>query len=152
MSIESVIIMYWSVFWLTNGLDKFLNNTNLILFEWFGKDRADQFSGYFTALNIPTELVDQVLLTIGVWELCIAGAFLAAYIYLEMGRLTKTFVMVRYGFFMTIVIFIIFSGFDVLVGDRFELFEHNAYIAMAILAWFVLIYRRDKGVTNTHME
>ena len=36
-SMRNLLIFYWLIFWLMNGLDKFLNRTDMHLFVWHGK-------------------------------------------------------------------------------------------------------------------
>ena len=40
---KNLIVLWWFLFWALNGMDKFINGQNLVLFRWYGKDRALQF-------------------------------------------------------------------------------------------------------------
>lgn len=151
-SLEDMIVLYWFLFWLTNGADKFFNDYNLLLFTWLGKDRIEQLGGYFNAINLPEEWVIPTLYTIGFWEIFISLFFLAACIFVLQNRKQNVWKIARYGFFLTALTFIGFSVFDVIVGDRFELLEHNAYIAMVILTWFIFVYRRDRAGQTPTLE
>lgn len=143
--LEEVIIVYWLLFWLANGLDKFLNNTNLGPITWWGKDRTEQFTAYFSLMDLPEKWTEVVLLSLGVWEIYIAILFLSCGICIILqGRQLIFWRLARYGFFLSAVTFTSFSVFDILAGDRFELMEHNIYMGMAVLSWFVFAYRRDR--------
>lgn len=145
--LENVIIWYWFLFWLANGVDKFLNGRDLIVFSWYGKDRTEQLGSYFNLINLPEEWIDLILHTIGSWEIVISLFFLSGLIYIaQRGRKQNFWRIGRWGFFLTALTFISFSVFDIIAGDRFELLEHNVYIGMTILSWFIFIYRRDRMI------
>lgn len=142
---EDVIIMYWFVFWLANGMDKFLTGNNLALFTWFGKDRTDQMQNYFGKINISEEWIEPTLHVIGFWEICIATVFLVAGVYLVwQGRGGDLWKIVHCGLGLATLTFMTFVVFDVVVGDRFEMLEHNVYIGMVIMSWFIINYRMDR--------
>ena len=146
--LEVMIILYWGVFWMANGLDKFFNNQNLILFTWFGKDRTGQFAEYFSLISIPEESIGLILQCLGVWEICIFILFMSCGVFIiRQGRQRNFWRFARYGFIMSALTFTAFSAFDIVVGDRFELMEHNIYMGMIVLSWFVFAYRRDKMLT-----
>ena len=148
--LENTIIVYWFLFWLTNGMDKFLNGIDLVHFTWFGHNRISQFSGYFNTINLPEEWVITALHIIGSWEICISVFFLSAGMCaIRQGGKQNLWKISRYGFFLSALTFIVFSVFDVIVGDRFELLEHNVYVGLIILSWFIFAYRRDQRLDST---
>ena len=67
-TVGNLALVHWAVYWIMNGLDKFLNRTDLLLFRWHGKDRLDQFSGYLTNTDISTFWVKPLLYFTGLIE------------------------------------------------------------------------------------
>ena len=87
VSMETVILFYWSTFWLLNGLDKFLIGAALGPFTWYGKDREAQFQDYFQRVGIPDDAVVLAIVAIGVWELFMAAIFvIAAALHFQLAR------------------------------------------------------------------
>jgi hypothetical protein len=68
----NLVVLHWAIYWIMNGLDKFLNRTDLGLFTWFGKDRTEQFSGYLDRTDMPISLLEPILYTTGILELLVA--------------------------------------------------------------------------------
>lgn len=131
--------LYWAVFWLMNGLDKFLYGRNLLLFRWHGKDRADQFGAYFERIGIPDFLAEPVLIFTGVWEIALGLVFLAiVYRIVRGSRPLAVLRMMSLGTAASILTFIGFSTFDVVSGDRAELLEHGAYLILVLVSWLAV--------------
>ena len=128
-----VALIYWFLFWLMNGLDKFMHGVTVSLggaplFTWFGKDRAEQFGNYFDRLDLSADGIAPVLGLCGVIELAVAGLFALAL----MG--TRHFeIWLGAAFTACAVMFIAFSAWDVVVGDRAELLEHGTYLGVAFI-------------------
>ena len=123
-------LLYWAVFWTFNGLDKFLNGgTDLGLLHWHGKDRDSQFGGYFANVGIPEGWVTPVLWFAGAWELAVGGLFVATFVRPAAQR------VMTLGFTMAALSLTAFSAFDIVAGDRRELFEHGLYMAILLLSW-----------------
>ncbi len=137
-SMALIAVGYWSVFWLMNGLDKFLNRTDLGLFAWYGKDRTEQFTGYFERLDVPLHFIDPVLYFAGVWEFLVAAPLLAAVVLLcRHGQSAKLNRLVGWGFVLSGITFIAFSAFDVIAGDRAELREHGLYLVVLLVSYML---------------
>ncbi len=137
-SMALIAVGYWLVFWLLNGLDKFLNRTDLGLFAWYGKDRTEQFTGYFERLEVPVHFIDPVLYFAGVWELLVAAPLLAAVVLLcRQGKSAKLDRLVGLGFVLSGITFIAFSAFDVVAGDRAELREHGLYLVVLLVSYML---------------
>lgn len=131
-------IGYWLVFWAMNGLDKFLNRTDLGLFTWHGKDRTDQFTGYFERMGLDPQWIPGLLTTTGIWELVIAALLALAVVCVLRGPLSAAAARVmNWGFALSVITFVGFSLFDVIVGDRAELREHGLYLILVLVAWVV---------------
>ena len=140
VSMETVILFYWSAFWLLNGLDKFLIGASLGPFTWYGKDREAQFQDYFQRVGISDDAVVLAIVAIGVWELFMAGIFvIAAFLHFQMARGRWNFI--HLGLFASALTFAAFSAIDVVMGDRAELREHGVFFVIAIVSWLAVAYR-----------
>lgn len=130
--------LYWLIFWAFNGLDKFLDKSPIGMFMWYGKDREWQFSTYFTNMQLPLDWVMPLLHITGVVELLIAVIFMVFLIHrLFSKNPTKSLSIYNIGLEISAVIFIGFSAFDVMSGDRAELLEHGTYIGVIGVSYLV---------------
>lgn len=140
ISIKLLIIVHWFLFWTFNGFDKFFNNTNVILFQWQGKDRAEQFARYLQ-VDSNDWLVKATIYLAGVWELAIGLLFLAAIIIFlrrsdVVGQQRLKWAML--GLFLSALTLMGFSVFDVIAGDRAELLEHGTFLGVVLVSWLVM--------------
>jgi hypothetical protein len=122
------------MFWLMNGLDKFLNRQNLDVFTWFGKDRTVQFGGYFEKTGISDGILLPLLYITGVWELILAIPFIIALCCFT----KKNAELLKTGFFWSGATFVGFAFFDVIFGDRAELWEHGTFFILVISSFIVV--------------
>jgi hypothetical protein len=135
-----IVYGYWFLFWLLNGMDKFMHGTavsagGLPLFTWFGKDRSEQFGKYFDRLDLPVEGIAPLLAACGVIELGVAVLFAVALV--SVHRFEQWSGM---AFAACALVFVGFSAWDVVVGDRAELWEHGTYLGVVfITAAFVAV-------------
>jgi hypothetical protein len=129
----TIALVYWFVFWLLNGLDKFMHGTtvsvgDVSLFTWFGKDRGEQFGKYFDRLGVPPDGIAPLLGLCGVLELGVAVLFVGALVS------TRNFAAwAGAAFAACALMFIGFSAWDVIVGDRAELLEHGTYLGVVFI-------------------
>ena len=140
VSIKLLIIVHWFLFWIFNGLDKFFNNTNVFLFQWQGKDRAEQFARYLQA-DASDWLVQATIYLAGVWELAIGVLFLAAIIIFlrrSAGAARERMKWAMLGLFLSALTLMGFSVFDVVAGDRAELLEHGTFLGVVLVSWLVM--------------
>lgn len=130
--------LYWLVFWAFNGLDKFLDKSSIGIFMWYGKDREWQFLTYFTNMQLPLNWVTPLLQLTGIIELLIAAIFAMFLIHkLFSKKPAKSLTIYNIGLEISAVIFIGFSAFDVMSGDRAELLEHGTYVALIGVSYLV---------------
>ena len=133
-----------------NGMDKFLNGRDLVLFRRFGYDRTSRFGDYFNRVDLPEEWVNAVLYAAGTWEIVLSLSFLASgWFCFRKSDEQKRWNSLMLGLSMGAFTFIGFSVFDVISGDRVELLEHGTYLGMIILSEFIIIYLRDRTVENS---
>ena len=131
-------VLYWMVFWLFNGLDKFLNRSTVGGITWFGKDRNWQFGVYLENLGLPLDYVPAILNFAGLWELLVAIVFLSTLniMIIAGAREEKsTDQLYIFGLFLSTLTFIAFCAFDVVVGDRAELLEHSTYMVVIAVSF-----------------
>ena len=157
----TVIIIFWGLFWLLNGLDKFYNGTsqpNLavakgvlmapeseseILYKmhpmepvgWFGVNRDAKMIGYFERLGIHKNVALGSLYSIAVLEVLIGLGFLYS---LFAGE--RRHDIVRLTFKISMGIFLSFSIFDILCGDRMELWEHGTFLILATIHYIYILF------------
>ena len=130
-AVNGIALGYWAVFWVMNGLDKFLNRSDIGWINWHGKDRSEQFGEYFSRLDLAPGAIDGLLVFTGLWEFLVALpliAALAALVTRPASELAQS--MIYWGYFLTGLTLIGFSAFDVVAGDRAELREHGLYLAL----------------------
>jgi len=131
VALKACAVGYWGVFWVMNGLDKFLNRSDLGLFNWYGKDRTNQFTEYFKRMDVNVDAINPVLFFAGIWELLVAvPLFYAMSLILRGQDSEKSERIMTWGYVLTALTMIAFSGFDVIAGDRAELREHGLYLAL----------------------
>ena len=52
--IRGAILMYWSIFWLFNILDKVIGGSHYL---WVGRDRFAQFQKYFASAGLDAPII-----------------------------------------------------------------------------------------------
>jgi hypothetical protein len=129
LPLSTLLLAFWSMFWLLNGLDKFFNAPG-----FFGVTRDAAFVEYFGRLNLPPALALTSLYACGISEILLGLCFAAA---LVLGAP----VLINLCFKGSMVIFITFSTADVLFGDRAELWEHGTFLLLVLAS--VVVLRAD---------
>lgn len=135
--ITLTICGYWMFFWLLNGLDKFLARTDLGLFHWWGNDRIEKFGMYFERLALPEQMVWPTLVFAGIVELALAGLFVQALRQL-FKQLPGAVRLADVAVALSILCFLGFAIFDVIVGDRAELLEHSTYVGVLLISYLAM--------------
>jgi len=159
----TVIIIFWGLFWLLNGLDKFYNGVNspnlesfstssvlvspndrnTVLYElhptepigWFGVNRDAKMIGYFNRLGLSSDIAIFSLYFIACIEILVGLGFLYDIITKE-----RKYALVRFMFKISMVIFFGFSIFDILCGDRTELWEHGTFLLLATIHYIYILF------------
>ncbi len=135
--ITAVVIVFWFFFWVLNGLDKFFARKDNGLVRWWGNHRVEKFTMYFDQLALDPALVKATLVFAGLVEFAAAAAFVWAGLRLVQG---KPGVAYRTDLAITasIAVFLGFTIFDVIVGDRAELLEHSTYIGVLLVSFLAV--------------
>jgi len=139
ISFYNMLMLFWGLFWLLNGLDKFFNGdfipnpesyaTKAVIinldgketysiqpvepYGWFGVNRDAKMVGYFKRLNLPEWMALSALYTMGSIETVLGLSLLLV---LMFGKIHSDWN--RLNMKMIIAIFSLFSIFDILFGDR----------------------------------
>lgn len=135
--ITAVVIIFWFFFWLLNGLDKFFARQDIGFMHWWGNHRVEKFTMYFERLDFDPAYITATLIFAGIIEFAAAGMFVVAG-----QRLIKGLPGVAYrtdlAITASIAVFLGFTIFDVVVGDRAELLEHSTYIGVLLVSFLAV--------------
>lgn len=142
-----LLAIFWLIFWLFNGFDKFLFHTDIGWLTWYGKDRDWQFLTYFTNMHLPTEWVKIILYISGCWELLI-GVVFGYFIALQWVKKTilgnvRQIGVYQIGLKLALLTFIGFCGFDIVAGDRAELLEHSTYVGLVGICYLIFMFENQ---------
>jgi hypothetical protein len=124
-------------FWLLNGLDKFLARTDLVIFNWWGNHRVEKFGMYFDRLAIADWAIWPTLIFAGIVEIALAGLFFYALLQL-FRQIPGSVRWADMGVALSILCFLGFAIFDVVVGDRAELWEHSTYVGVLLISYLAI--------------
>ena len=149
-----ILCFHWFIWWLFNGLDKIFNGQDLGFFKWSGKDRTDQFAGYLDKLGWAPETFTYLMAIAFIVEVFIALAFLRAMVRIIRYRGYGQFYpheTLKLPIILSIVCFTAFSAWDIIVGDRAELWEHGTFLVTVCIVWVIAsfeslldVVRREK--------
>ena len=159
----TIIITFWGLFWLLNGLDKFFNGSfqpnlepfstnsvlispdgeNKVIYEshpmetvgWFGINRDAKMIGYFNRLGLNKQIALACLYFLATIEILIGLGFIYALFSKE-----KRSKVIRLTFKISMSVFFAFSIFDILVGDRMELWEHGTFLILATIHYVYILF------------
>ncbi|MDC0600585.1 hypothetical protein OAO65_04695 [Flavobacteriales bacterium] len=135
--VRYAILLYWSVFWLFNLIDKVVGGAH---FLWVGRDRFAQFQKYFESTGLGSPDVANVALAFAGALEAFALVFFCGALVFEIQRNTSA--SRRWSFFgtlLTLGTFTFFSIGDHWFGDRFELLEHTLFWFISLMSWVVFI-------------
>lgn len=135
--ITAVVIVYWFFFWLLNGLDKFFARQDIGFVHWWGNHRVEKFTMYFDRLGWDGAYVSGTLVFAGIVEFLAAALFVVAFLQLVRGKPGVAY-RTDLAIAASVVVFLGFAIFDVVVGDRAELLEHSTYVGV-LLASFLAV-------------
>lgn len=146
--ISLVSLTFWFLFWALNALDKFCAQQHFGLIRWWGNHRVEKFGMYFERLDISANHVTATLVFAGIVEFIAAGFFAAALYDLAREK-RDPMQRISQAIAVSIIIFIGFEIFDVLVGDRAELLEHSTYVGVLFLSYLVSFFelQTKRGAT-----
>lgn len=161
ISFYKILLLFWGLFWLLNGMDKFFNGsfvpnpssyaTKSIIYDmdgkklykvqpvepygWFGVNRDAKMVGYFKRLNLSKWLALTSLYTIATIETILGISLLLVLLF---GKIHSDWN--RLNMKIIIGIFFAFSIFDILFGDRMELWEHGTFLILATIHYIYFLF------------
>ena len=135
--IRYAILVYWSIFWLFNIVDKLIGGSH---FLWVGRDRFAQFQKFFASAGIDAPIIaDIALIVAAALEVFAFVFFTGALIHYFKNRFDDARSWFLAGICFTLITFTIFSIGDHVFGDRFELLEHTLFWFLTLFSWVVFI-------------
>ena len=144
--IRYAILVYWSLFWLFNIIDKVIGGS---LFLWVGRDRFAQFQKFFASAGLESPIIADVALVIAAGlEIFAFVFFTGSLIYFTRKKSKESRSWFFIGIFFTLITFTIFSIGDHVFGDRFELLEHTLFWFLTLFSWVIFI-RLDSHNSST---
>lgn len=139
--IRYFILIYWTVFWLLNIVDKLIGGAH---FLFVGKDRFAQIQRFFDSTGLGEPIVANIALIITAGLETFAFVFFSGALY---HCAKKNIDTARSWFFigiaLTLITYTYFTVGDQVFGDHFELLEHGLFWFIALLSWIIYI-RVDK--------
>ena len=166
----NLIYLFWAMFWLLNGLDKFFvgvgSDPDMICSfadgrsttcGWFGTDRDQQMTAYFGKLGLPELIGQMTLYSFAMIEIALGVMFTWMLMKSLVASERLTHVIHRVAFKGSILMFFVFSAGDILFGDRRVLWEHGTFLVLVIITYGIYVDRnqlrsvvaRDHGVSST---
>jgi hypothetical protein len=130
-----IVVVYWAIFWLLNGLDKFFNSKYFFGVEW-----TDEFVESFETINISSDLAIASLNVVGILEIVLGLVF--AYALINVAGKAN---IIRFGLIGTLMLFTLFTTGDILFGAGDEKLEHAMYILLAIVSLEFFVLRGNKS-------
>ncbi len=133
--IRYFIIIYWSLFWLLNVVDKIIGGAHLF---FVGRDRFAQVERFFDSIGLENPIYANIALVITAsLEIFALVFFLGALYHLitKNDGANRSWFLV--GICFTLATFTFFSIGDQVFGDHFELLEHGLFWFIALLSWVV---------------
>ena len=137
-------------------MDKVYEIKGVEAIGWYGVNRDAKMINYFQRLYLPSWSALTALYTLAVLEVLL-GLLFARILIDEFRSLEKSSALIksrilhRLAFKFGIIIFIIFTILDVLLGDRTELWEHGCYMILYLVS-YDLWYRTDRHTVSQTSE
>ena len=127
------ITLFWAVFWLLNGLDKFFNSPT-----FFGQNWGPEFNELFETLGL-SGLATPALYGVAIFEVLLGVAFF--YLLITRSSNSQLLGLVYSGI---IALFTLFIVGNILVGAGDEMLEHITYIILTVTTFELVLLPRSK--------
>lgn len=139
--IRYFILIYWTLFWLFNIVDKVIGGAH---FLFVGKDRFAQIERFFDSIGLGEPIIANIALIITTGLETFAFVFFCgALFHFAKKNIDATRSWFFIGIALTLITYTYFSLGDQVFGDHFELLEHGLFWFIALLSWIIFI-RIDK--------
>jgi len=140
------ILLYWSIFWLFNLIDKAIGGAH---FLWVGRDRFAQFQKYFASVGLDSPHIANAALAVAAALEAFAFVFFAGALLHELrDRTESSHRLALIGTLFTLGTFTFFSIGDHWFGDRFELLEHTLFWFVSLASWVVFTRLKAHAPTD----
>ena len=167
-SLSFIIVFFWSIFWITNGYDKFFNGKwepmvepgleKLVLqnretkkLEYdayayevnglFGVNRNKKMITFFERIGLSPSVAIGSLYLISIIEILLGFVFLGCGL-LSVFKKDNYHVSdswhLKAVFKLSIILFAVFCAGDVLFGERMELWEHVTFMTSLIITYVIV--------------
>lgn len=139
--IRYFILIFWSIFWLLNVIDKLIGGAH---FLFVGKDRFAQIERFFDSLGLSEPIIANIALIITAGLETFAFVFFCGALYhFAKKNIDATRSWFFIGIALTLITYTYFTVGDQVFGDHSELLEHGLFWFIALLSWIIFI-RVDK--------
>ena len=136
--IKYLILIYWSLYFLLNSIDKMIGGAH---FLFVGKDRFAQIERFFDSLGLGDPIITNIALIITAGLEIFAFVFFTGALYhLIKKNIDATRSWFFVGIVLTLILFTYFSIGDQIFGDHTELLEHGLFWFITLLSWIVFIH------------
>jgi len=136
--IKYLILIYWSLYFLLNSIDKIIDGAH---FLFVGKDRFAQFERFFDSLGLSDPIIVNIALIITSGLEIFAFVFFTGALYhLIKKNINATRSWFFVGIALTLILFTFFSIGDQIFGDHTELLEHGLFWFITLLSWIIFIH------------
>lgn len=137
VTIAAVLTLHWFLFWLLNGLDKFLNTDNFFGVDFKNKLRGPESNGLLSNLGLGNGWAAPIAVIVGIIELVLALLFLWA-LYQLVRRQSDSRDQISACITLSVLFFAVLSFGAILFGDRPAMEQHGVFI-IALLASRIVI-------------
>lgn len=136
--VRYLILIYWLLFWLLNGIDKIIGGAH---FLFVGKDRFATIERFFDSIGLGSTIYANIALMItAALEIFAFVFFLGALIHFIKKNIPATRSWFFIGIALTLTVFTFFLIGDQIFGDHSELLEHDTYWLITILSWIIFVH------------
>ena len=136
--IRYLILIYWALFWLLNGIDKIIGGAH---FLFVGKDRFATIERFFDSIGLGSPIYANIALIItAALEIFAFLFFFGALLHFSKKNMEATRSWFFMGIVFTLSTFTFFTVGDQIFGDHTELLEHGIYWPITILSWVIFVH------------
>jgi len=158
----ALIMIFWSLFWGLNGLDKFFNGSYEPIIDeavtksvvinpssgtiqsyvqpmhtvgLFGVNRNAKTIHFFERIGVGERTALGVLYTIAIIEILLALLFIIHLINIILPKKSLIPLRVTRTFLLCFLLFTMFTAGDIVFGERIELWEHVTFMLMVLMSY-----------------
>ncbi len=133
-TLANLAVAYWVIFWLMNGVEEFLIRQDLGTFARYDQSRTEQLVAFVMRADLPVAWLDLLLVGMGAIQLVIALPLLLVLTHSLKGRWMKR-KFFEMSFFLGGVMFVGFSGLDIILGESAGLWGSGVFLIVFLLTY-----------------